>query len=165
MKISFSDLFCSHLTCCDWAIIKYLLTDWYSVIDTLMPLHESVTVTEDHCSRWPIRLFPRCCWHQNISPALVLGACTEMQPLFWHQQNLGNNVMCQPVLTHWPIISDEHRGALPGAVQLVGEADVAQSPLRRVQVGEGLHGVPQAHGTLLVCAAKMRFLFLASALG
>ena len=54
-------------------------------------------------------------------------------------------------------ISDEHRGALPGAVQLGGEADVAQSPLRRIQAGKGVHGVPEAHGTLLVCAPKIRW--------
>ena len=53
------------------------------------------------------------------------------------------------------MISDEHRGALPRAVQLFGEADVSESPLRRLQVGEGLHGVPQTNGALLFCAPKM----------
>ena len=52
-------------------------------------------------------------------------------------------------------ISDEHRGAVPGAVQLGGEPEVAESALRRLQAGEGLHGVAQAHGALLVCAAQM----------
>ena len=52
-------------------------------------------------------------------------------------------------------ISDEHRGAVPGAVQLGGEPEVAESALRRLQAGEGIHGVAQAHGALLVRAAEM----------
>ena len=35
-------------------------------------------------STWgPIRLLPRCCWHQIKCCILVQGAYTETQPLFW----------------------------------------------------------------------------------
>ena len=50
-----------------------------------------------YCTGRPLRLFPRCRWHRNISCILVKGAYTETKPLFWCQPNLGNNLIVHPV--------------------------------------------------------------------
>ena len=54
-----------------------------------------------HSKGWHFTLFPISPWHQDKSSVLVWGPCTKMQPWFWCQRAVGNNLNGQPVHEPW----------------------------------------------------------------
>ena len=60
--------------------------------------HSCKSVVSYHQSTgWPFTLFPTSRWHLNKSSILAWGPCIKTQPLFWCQQEFGNNVNGHPV--------------------------------------------------------------------